>query len=103
MLDTFVRALPHAFRDTVAPEGAVVRIEIPGEAGGCWFLHRNQEAWELFLEVDTTPAAEVVVPQDAAWRFFTKGLDRARARQLSTIRGDPILTSQVFATVAVIA
>jgi uncharacterized protein (TIGR03083 family) len=49
VLDTFVRALPYGFRKTVAPQGTVIEIEISGDAGGCWFLHRGTDEWELFL------------------------------------------------------
>lgn len=103
VLDTFVRALPYSFRDTVAPEGAVLGIEISGQAGGSWFLRRSPDAWELLVEVDARPAAEVVISQDAAWRLFTHGLDGGEARQIATVRGDAALAAPLFATVAVIA
>jgi uncharacterized protein (TIGR03083 family) len=103
VLDTFVRVLPHAYRGTAAPEGTVFRFEISGEAGGSWFLQRNRSAWQLFLELATTPAAEVVLPQDAAWRLFTRGLTKEQAHQLATVRGDSRLAAPLFATVAVIA
>jgi len=102
VLDAFVRALPHSFRSTAAADGTVLKIEISGEAGGCWYLTREPEGWELFLDSETTPAAEVVIPQDTAWRLFTKGVDGDQARRLSTIRGDSSLASQVFATISVI-
>ena len=103
VLDTFVRALPHAFRGALAPQGTAVKLEISGDAGGSWFLERHQETWELRMEVDAPPAAEVTISQDTAWRLFTKGIDRGRARSLATVRGDSNLVSPLFATVAVIA
>ena len=102
VLDTFVRALPHRFRHTEAPEGTVVRLAISGEAGGEWFLHKAKGAWELALEAHAQPAAAVVLPQDAAWRMFTKGIDGRQARALAAIEGDAALASPVFATIAVI-
>ena len=101
VLDTFVRALPHAFRHASAPQGTALRFEIAGGAGGVWFLVRT-EAWELALDSDTAPTAAVVLPQDAAWRMFTRGVDRDEARRLAVIRGDPALASPIFRTVAVI-
>lgn len=103
VLDTFVRALPHSFRSTAAADGTVLKIAISGEAGGYWYLHRAPAAWELFLDSETTPAAEVVIPQDTAWRLFTNGVDGDQARRLSAIRGDSSLASPVFATISVIA
>jgi uncharacterized protein (TIGR03083 family) len=107
VLDTFVRALPHRFRHTEAPEGTVVKVKISGEAGGVWFLQKVIQphpggAWELGLEADARPAAEVALPQDAAWRMFTKGMDSEQARALAEIRGDAALASPVFATIAII-
>jgi uncharacterized protein (TIGR03083 family) len=102
VLDTFVRALPYSFREVSAPDGTVVRLEISGSAGGAWFLVRVGDAWELALEAEGEASAEVVVPQDTAWRMFTKGVDWERARTSSAIRGDAELASAIFRTVAVI-
>jgi uncharacterized protein (TIGR03083 family) len=107
VLDTFVRALPHRFRHTAAPAGTVVKVEISGEAGGVWFLQKvippyAGGAWELSLKADAGPAAAVALPQDAAWRMFTKGIDGEQARALAAIEGDAALASPVFATIAII-
>ena len=102
VLETFVRALPHSFRQVSAPDGTVVRLEISGGAGGVWFLVRVGEAWGLVLEAEGEASAEVVVPQDTAWRMFTKGVDWERARASAAIRGDADLALAIFKTVAVI-
>ena len=103
VLDTFVRALPHNFRDIAATVGTVVKFTISGEAGGCWSLLRRPNAWELALEADAEPATEVVLPQDSAWRLFTKGMNGETARTMATIAGDSALASPLFTTIAVIA
>jgi uncharacterized protein (TIGR03083 family) len=102
VLDTFVRALPYSFRDASAPDRTVVRFEISGDAGGVWFLVRIGSAWELVLESEGRPAADVVLPQDTAWRMFTKGLSAERARPLAVIGGDAALVAPLFRTVSVI-
>jgi uncharacterized protein (TIGR03083 family) len=102
VLDTFVRALPYSFREVPAPDRTVVRFEISGGAGGVWFLVRRGDAWELVLEAEGGAAAEVVVPQDTAWRMFTKGVEWERARASAAIRGDIELASWIFKSVAVI-
>jgi uncharacterized protein (TIGR03083 family) len=101
VLDTFVRALPYNFRHTLAPAGTTVRFEISGDAGGVWFLQRGEQ-WTLVHKSCTEPAVEVVLPQDIAWRVFTKGLDREQARAQAVIRGDARLASPIFATTAII-
>ena len=102
VLDAFVRALPHSFRHTSARDGTVLRFEISGTAGNVWFLVRIGQTWELALESEVEPAADVVLPQDTAWRMFTKGIDSERAGALAVIRGDPALVPSIFKTVAVI-
>jgi uncharacterized protein (TIGR03083 family) len=102
VLDTFVRALPYSFRHTSATEGTVLRFEISGDAGGVWFLVRIGHAWELALESEAAPTVDVVLPQDTAWRMFTKGVDGERAREVAGIRGDTALASPIFGTVSII-
>jgi uncharacterized protein (TIGR03083 family) len=102
VLDTFVRALPHAFRNTVAPAGTSVRFEISGDAGGVWFIYKIEQAWILILDSLAEPAANVVIAQDTAWRLFTKGIDRERARSLAMIGGKPELAVPIFATTSII-
>jgi uncharacterized protein (TIGR03083 family) len=102
VLDTFVRALPYTYRQVVAPAGTSVRFEISGEAGGIWFLSKVEEGWTLVLNATAGPAAEVVIPQDVAWRLFTKGLDREKARSLALIGGRADLAAPIFATTSII-
>jgi len=102
VLDTFVRALPHSFRHTNAPEGTVVTLEISGEAGGIWHLIRTGCKWDLVLDSEVEAATVVVLPQDTAWRMFTKGIDAERARRSTLVRGDAALAESIFSTVSVI-
>jgi uncharacterized protein (TIGR03083 family) len=102
VLDTFVRALPHSLRHAAAPEGTAVRLEISGDAGGSWFLIRTARTWELTLESETEPAMDVILPQDTAWRMFTKGIDPETAQASALVRGDAGLAPSIFRTVSVI-
>lgn len=102
VLDTFVRALPYSFSDISAANGTILKLEIVGEAGGTWFLRRTSAAWELLLETGSKLGAEVIIPQDMAWRIFTKGISGDRAQRKAEIRGDEDLASRVFNTIAVI-
>ena len=107
VLEAFVRALPHNYRDTTAPPGTVVRFQISGDAGGVWFLNRQEQSnleqgWTFVLESSTQPAAEVVLSQDIAWRVFTKGMDREKALAQAVIRGDAALASPIFRTTSII-
>jgi uncharacterized protein (TIGR03083 family) len=87
VLDCFLRGLPHAFRNFEATPGTVVKIDITGDCGGEWFLHRHDEAWLLVDRAEATPVARVTIPQEIAWRIFTTGMDETYASQV-TIEGD---------------
>ncbi len=102
VLDTFVRALPHAFRNASAPQGTVVRFQISGDAGGVWYVYKSEPGWTLLLDSPAEPSASVVLPQEIAWRLFTKGIDRGKARALATIEGKTELADPIFATTAII-
>ncbi|HLJ61111.1 MAG TPA: maleylpyruvate isomerase N-terminal domain-containing protein [bacterium] len=102
-LETFVRALPRAYRKVEAPEHTVIEMAISGAAGDKWLLVRESEAWRLYLGHTPAPDALVVLPQEIAWRLFTRWIARQDALRESRVRGDPSLASVVFDTVAVIA
>jgi uncharacterized protein (TIGR03083 family) len=102
VLDTFVRALPHNFRQIAAAPGTVLRFEITGDAGGLWFVHRTQSSWTLLAESDAAPSARVAIAQDVAWRLFTKGFDRKKAQAMSVVEGDPRLVAPLFSTTSII-
>mgnify|MGYP003945797685 CR=1 FL=1 len=102
VLDCFLRGLPHLYRDTEAPSGTVLLVEISGECGGKWFLSRNNGKWELVKEAGAELAARVTIPQEIAWRVFTKGIDRDSARAQIKFEGDPHLANRVLDLTAIV-
>lgn len=103
VLDCFLRGLPHLYRNTDAREGTVLLVEIWGECGGQWFLSRAEDRWELVKEPTATPVAHVTIPQELAWRVFTKGIDREKARTQIQIEGDAQLAKLVLELTAIVA
>ncbi len=103
VLDCFLRGLPHVYRDTEAPSGTVLLVEIAGDCGGQWFMARESDRWELVKESAAEVAARVTIPQEIAWRIFTKGIDPDSARAQIKIEGDPHLASHVLELTAVVA
>ena len=103
VLDAFVRALPHTFRDVDAPEGVHVKLTVSGAAGGEWSLVHGDGKWSLYLDVDAEPIAAVVMDQETAWRLFTKGISKDEASGRATLRGDRTLGMKVLDTVSIIA
>ena len=89
VLDCFMRALPHAYRDVPAATGSVVDVTVAGECGGTWSIQRQREGWLLDRTFDGAPVlSRTVIPQEIAWRVFTKGITRAEAQAQISIEGD---------------
>jgi uncharacterized protein (TIGR03083 family) len=109
VLDTFLRGLPHTYRETQADDGSSVVFTITGEAGGAWTLKREDAAWRLYTgESDSAacevrPVCEVRMDQDAAWRLLTKGLSREEAGARIEIAGDDRLGKPILGMLAVMA
>lgn len=103
VLDCFLRGLPHLYREAEAPAGTVVLIEIAGDCGGEWLLARESGSWELVKELAAEPTARVTIPQEIAWRVFTKGINRDLARSQIKIQGDSRLGQLVLELTAVVA
>jgi uncharacterized protein (TIGR03083 family) len=102
VLAAFVFAVPHTFRDVDAPEGTMVTLSIVGPAGGDWTILREGQ-WRLFEGAPVVPDARVVLPQDIAWRLFTKGIAPDDARGSAILTGDQRFGARLFDTVAIIA
>jgi uncharacterized protein (TIGR03083 family) len=102
VLDCFLRGLPHLYRDAAAPAGTVVLVEISGDCGGQWFLSKGPAGWGFASRVASEPASHVTIPQDMAWRLFTKGVDRESARVQVRIEGDRELGERILLLTAVV-
>jgi uncharacterized protein (TIGR03083 family) len=103
VLDTFVRALPHTYREIEAADGTLMALTITGDSGGQWFLLREHRSWSLYLDCRRQPNAEVSLPGEVAWRLFTRGLSPQQARGEATISGDQTLGLQALDMVSIIA
>ena len=103
VLDCFLRGLPHHYRDTDAPAGTVLLLDIDGDCGGQWSMARENERWRLIKQSAAEPDARVTIPQEIAWRIFTKGIDRDSARAQIKIEGDPHVANHVLELTAVVA
>jgi uncharacterized protein (TIGR03083 family) len=102
VLECFVRGLPHAFRDVEASLGTLVVLKISGECRGRWFLSRSLTAWRLVEPSEREFACVVTIPQELAWRVFTKGIDCDSARSQIHIEGNPALGEKVLQMTAIV-
>lgn len=102
VLDTFLRGLPHTYKNVEAPDGTAVLVEIVGDCGGEWCLVRSSDAWCFASELPLAIAAHIVIPQAIAWRLFTKGISHEAAHAAVTIGGDRALVEHVMRLVAIV-
>jgi uncharacterized protein (TIGR03083 family) len=103
VLDCFARGLPFAFKDVKAPTGAAVVLKIQGECGGQWHVMNRPTGWHLSSIRTNKPTAIVTIPQEIAWRVFTKGIDRNPAQAQIAIEGDQSLGNHVLNLTAIVA
>ncbi len=101
-LDCFMRALPYAYRDVPADPGTLLEFDINGDCGGVWWLYRDPMAWRLVNRALTPASAKVAIPQEIAWRVFTKGIDRPSAEAQSKVEGDSQLGLHILAMKAIV-
>ena len=103
VLDCFLRALPFAYGSISAKPGTYVQIIVSGECGSSWYLYRAEETWQLLQEPCGDRASETTIPQEIAWRIFTKGIDRESALGQIKIAGDTKLGQHVLGMLSIVA
>jgi len=103
VLDCFLRALPFTYRNVSAKPGTFVQVNISGECGGSWYLYRAEQTWQLIEEPLGERVSEIVIPQEIAWRIFTKGIDRDSALSQVKIVGDTALGLHILGMVSIVA
>jgi len=101
VLDCFMRALPFHYRSMSASAGTALRIHVSGECGGDWHLYRA-DAWMLATKPAGTIVTTVTIPQDIAWRIFTKGIAREDASAHVCVTGEATLGNHVLNMVAIV-
>jgi uncharacterized protein (TIGR03083 family) len=102
VLDCFVRGLPYAYRHSAAPAGTAVLLEISGECGGTWVLAKGSGSWGFLRQAPARIACRVTLPQEIAWRVFTKGIDRNAVWEQARIDGDQRLADGILGLVAIV-
>jgi len=103
VLDAFVRALPRTYAGVDARDSTLVALTITGDSGGRWFLLRETQAWNLYVEVEKAADAELMIDEDVAWRLFTRGVTKEEALRTTRVIGDESLAMKALEMVSVIA
>jgi hypothetical protein len=102
VLDCFLRALPHAYRGVKVPAGSRVQVVVEGDCGGVWTIQRESNGWRLDRSEGDPVVARVTIPQELAWRLFTKGLQGEDARRPIRLEGDQAVGSVVLRLVTIV-
>ena len=102
VLDCFLRGLPYAYRRVDALLGTVVQVEVSGDCGGVWQIQKEQESW-VSASRQAAWNARVIIPQEIAWRMFTRGIARQDALKQVSSEGDRALGLTVMELTAIVA
>ena len=103
VLDCFLRALPFAYRNVSAKAGTLLQFVISGECGGNWYLQRGEVTWQLVGEASGEKVSVATIPQEIAWRIFTKGIDRQSALSQANFSGDIKLGQHILDMISIVA
>lgn len=87
-IDTLVRGLPHALRESRSEAGTSILLDIVGEGGGTWTLLRKEERWALYVGASEHPNTTVRIREEVAWRLFSKMASPEQARSDITVTGN---------------
>jgi uncharacterized protein (TIGR03083 family) len=102
VLDCFMRALAHSYRNVSAKSEALAQFNVSGECGGSWFLFHDGGAWTLIASPAGEKISEVTIPQEIAWRIFTKGIVPEEARTYAQVTGDQAVGLHILKMISIV-
>jgi uncharacterized protein (TIGR03083 family) len=102
-IDTFMRALPYAYRDIISKTNLNIKVTVTSEIGGSWYLVGRNNQWELEDKEPVNFETEIFIDPDSAWKLFSKSLDKESARKMIDVKGNRELAKPVLDMVCVMA
>jgi uncharacterized protein (TIGR03083 family) len=102
VMDTFMRALPHTYRNVDAKEETLVKVVL-SETNAEWQLIKTKNKWILSEEQGDSITSLIRMPSAVAWKLLTKGMDKQMAEQSITFEGDYTIGRVVLNMVSVMA
>ena len=103
VVDTFLRAVPHALRHLSPGPGTCLHIQVTGPGGGSWKVQRQNATWTVDRGWPARPADALIrLSSDCLWRVATRGIPVEAAREQAMLSGDRVLGAAMLRLVAII-
>jgi len=103
LIDTFMQALPHTYRNVKADAGTSLLVKVTSELGGEWILGKSDKSWTLQKRQSGNIHAEIIIDPDTAWKLFTKGLSGVQAETKIKFLGNQELGKPILSMLSVMA
>ena len=103
VIQTFMMALPHNFRNTHAPDGCLISVKVTHPSPLEWKIISHNNTWNFVSETNHTPDTYIEMHGDTAWKLFTKALPETIAHEKIMISGNAELGKRIFKMVSVMA
>lgn len=103
LIQTFMMALPHAYRHVPARDGSVISVTVSSPCQCEWRIISKDKAWKFIMVNDTIADTHIEVSGDTAWKLFTKALPEAVAKERFSISGNQELGEPIFKIISVMA
>ncbi|KKQ32229.1 MAG: hypothetical protein US49_C0012G0011 [candidate division TM6 bacterium GW2011_GWF2_37_49] len=97
-IDTFMKGVPHVFKDTNADLNCGIEIHIIGNGGGFWFLEKTETQWQFVKNLKNAPDAKIKMSDDTAWQLFTDSISKDVAAKSISITGNKLLGEAILNT-----
>lgn len=101
VIQTFMKALPHTYRNTQAAEGNAIEVTVTTEAGGTWAIKYSKGRWE-FSEQCELIETRIKIDPDIAWKLFTKGISPLQASDKLIVSGKEQLAQPFLKMVSIV-
>jgi uncharacterized protein (TIGR03083 family) len=102
-ISTFMCALPYTYKQTNAPVGTTIKVNISTEIGGEWAIIKTQKHWQFIKEKISTYNSVVNIKPQTAWKLFSKGILPERAINEIEIHGNEQLGKIALQMISVMA
>ncbi len=102
-LQTFALGFPFALQKVRAQEGDSVSVNVSGIIEESWSLQYKSAGWVLLDIPMKTSATSLTIDSDAAWRIWTKGVQKEQIVSKVIINGNHSFSEAILNYVAIMA